>query len=210
MKSKRQACDANVDLTKNEQIVDLEARGGIKGIISVTGVKYTTAVQVADKVADMAMLKLGYSHLREIQDPPLAGGDELLDSPTEALQGSTVPNGEAEGTGSHLVAHLMQRYGTLYRRVLQYVWDEPSYGLVLAEGHETITAEVIYAVRHEMACKLSDVILRRTGMGSRAYPGKEAIRKSASIMAQELGWSERRMFEEISAVDLIYNTHPHA
>ena len=210
MKSRGVACDENVDLTKNEQILDLEASEGIKGIISVTGVKYTTAVQVADKVADLALSKLGYSQLREIPDPPLGGGGEILDSPIETPQRSTVCDGEAEGSGSRLVRHLMQRYGTLYPQVLQLVKEEPAYGLTLSDGHETITAEVLYAVRHEMACKLSDVILRRTGLGSRTYPGKEAIRKSASIMAQELGWGERRLFEEISAVDTIYNLHTHS
>jgi glycerol-3-phosphate dehydrogenase len=81
--------------------------------------------------------------------------------------------------------------------------------LELAEGHETIAAEIIFAVRHEMACKLSDVILRRTGLGSQAYPGKEVIRKCALIMAQELSWSESRLSEEISAVDLVYNARAH-
>ena len=212
MKSRREAGDGNVELTKNEQILDLESTRAIKGIISVTGVKYTTAVQVADNVVDMAMAKLGYSQKRAIPDPPLAGGDELLDIPSEreALQWSKGGDGATTGNGSRLVAHLMQRYGTLYRRVLQYASEEPAFGLALGKGHETIAAEVVYAVQHEMACTLSDVILRRTGLGSQAYPGKEAIRKCASIMAQELGWSERRISEEISAVDLVYNDYSHA
>lgn len=210
VKSRRMARDEDVDLAKNEQILDLEASEGFKGIISVTGVKYTTAVQVADRVADLALSKLGYKRPREVPDPPLAGGDKLLDGPAETLPGATVSDSDAQGSGSRHVRHLMQRYGTLYPQLLQIIREEPAYGSTLSNDHETIAAEVIYTVRHEMACKLSDVILRRTGLGSRAYPGKEAIEKCASIMAQELGWGKQRIVEEIAAVDMIYNVHSHA
>jgi glycerol-3-phosphate dehydrogenase len=55
--------------------------------------------------------------------------------------------------------------------------------------------------------KLTDVVLRRTGLGTHAYPGQAALRICASIMSRELGWSELRLNEEISAVDGVYGLY---
>ena len=54
-------------------------------------------------------------------------------------------------------------------------------------------AQVVEAVRNEMALTLEDVVLRRTGLGSAGYPGDEAVLKLESILRDELGWTSARV-----------------
>ena len=49
----------------------------------------------------------------------------------------------------------------------------PEWAAPLSAGTPAIRAEVIHAVRAEMACTLSDAVLRRTTLGSAGYPGDE-------------------------------------
>ena len=78
-------------------------------------------------------------------------------------------------------------------------WMQP-----LAEGCPTTGAEVVYAIRNEMAMRLSDIVIRRTGLGAAGHPGREAVAACASLAASHLGWNEQRVTAEISAVDAFY------
>jgi len=59
-----------------------------------------------------------------------------------------------------------------------------------------ILAEAVFAVRHEMARRLSDIVLRRTGIATLGNPGEEIMRKVAAIAARELNWDDRKTEEE--------------
>ena len=68
-----------------------------------------------------------------------------------------------------------------------------------------IKAQVIHAVRKEMALKLADVVFRRTGLGTIGNPGDEALQVCANIMANELGWDGRRLQQELNEVREVFN-----
>jgi glycerol-3-phosphate dehydrogenase len=63
-----------------------------------------------------------------------------------------------------------------------------------------IGAQVLYAIREEMALTLNDVVMRRTGIGQLGNPGASNIARAASLMAEELGWDVARMGAEIASV----------
>jgi glycerol-3-phosphate dehydrogenase len=65
-------------------------------------------------------------------------------------------------------------------------------------------AEVLHSVREEIAQKLADVILRRTGLGSAGWPGEACVQVCAGIIATELGWDQARIRREINEVRAIY------
>jgi glycerol-3-phosphate dehydrogenase len=65
---------------------------------------------------------------------------------------------------------------------------------------QTLKAEVIYAVRAEMAAKLADCVFRRTDLGTAGDPGASALRTCAELMAGELGWSRERIESELAEV----------
>ena len=57
-----------------------------------------------------------------------------------------------------------------------------------------------------MAQKLSDVVFRRTELGSAGYPGIEAIQICAKTMATELEWSHGRTQKELQEVNHIFES----
>ena len=65
-------------------------------------------------------------------------------------------------------------------------------------------AEIIHAVREEMAQKLSDVVFRRTDLCTGGYSGKESLQRSAELAARELDWSDERLQQELGEVMQAY------
>jgi glycerol-3-phosphate dehydrogenase len=65
-------------------------------------------------------------------------------------------------------------------------------------GNSTVLkAEVVHAVREEMAERIGDVVFRRTDFGTGGHPGEEALQECARMMASLLGWDGNRIREEI-------------
>ncbi len=78
----------------------------------------------------------------------------------------------------------------------------------LSPGTATIGAQVVHAVRHEMALHLDDVVFRRTGLGTLGHPGVPAIKQAAELMRAELGWDETELANEISGTVRQFETIP--
>ena len=68
-------------------------------------------------------------------------------------------------------------------------------------GTTTSLAEVAWAIEHEMAQTLSDIVFRRTGLGTAGDPGVPALTETAAYMQQMLGWSHKRTGEELHGVE---------
>ena len=60
-------------------------------------------------------------------------------------------------------------------------------------------AELVYAVRHEWAMTLGDVLLRRTMLGLRPCQGLDCIDRVADVVGAEIGWDADRRAAEIAA-----------
>ena len=67
-----------------------------------------------------------------------------------------------------------------------------------------VGAEVVYAIRHEMAHTLADVVIRRTGLGSGSHPGSAVVQAAAGIAGDALGWTPSRAAQEIAEIDRFY------
>jgi glycerol-3-phosphate dehydrogenase len=61
-------------------------------------------------------------------------------------------------------------------------------------------AEVIYAIREEMAETLPDCVFQRTELGTAGHPGTAALEEAAGLAAGELGWNTERTGTEMAAV----------
>jgi glycerol-3-phosphate dehydrogenase len=101
---------------------------------------------------------------------------------------------------------LLHNYGSRYREVLKYADENP--GWIETLDKSTVTkAEVVHAVREEMAEKLEDVVLRRTELGTAGYPGRSALTGCAQLMASELGWERKRLQNEVEKVECFFSLH---
>jgi len=68
-------------------------------------------------------------------------------------------------------------------------------------GSHVSLAEAIYSVRAETAPRMSDIVFRRTELGTDGHPGVAALDELQTLLTQELGWSAQRTAEERAIVD---------
>ena len=74
----------------------------------------------------------------------------------------------------------------------------------MAQDAPVIGAELVWAVRQEMAITLADAVIRRTPLGALACPSDAALEAAAAIVGDELDWSDERRRDEIAAVKRFY------
>jgi len=190
-----------VSCRKHYEIRDHEVVDDVHGLVSVLGVKFTTARGVAEKVVDLLFTKLGRRPVQCLTaDTPVWGGemedpDRFLDSVLEAGCAGVAPS---------TIRHLVENYGTRYREVLSHVEHDKSLLEPLAASSPVIGAEVIHGIRTEMAQTLGDIVFRRTILGSERDQSRDVIERCADIMASELKWSPSRRNQEQKAVDAIW------
>ena len=170
------------------------------GLLTIVGGKWTTYRKMAQDAVDQAIaaFKLTPASACATANLKLHGGDDFQ------------PHGAQDlvcefGLASDVAAHLHQAYGVFARQVARLALS--GYGDRLHPEHPMIAAEVVYAVRHEQAQRLSDVLVRRTTLGLLDLKAAAAaVARTAEIMSGELAWDEQRRREEIDAFDALLNT----
>jgi len=198
---RRRKSSSELIYAKHYRIVDHEKQEGAAGLITVAGVKWTTARGVAKKAVDLASRTLGvpvrHSRTHEI---PLFGGD--LGDPESFV--SSQSTSRPEGIDEDSFAHLLNTYGTAYGDVLRCGESDSNTFRRLSGKRPEIVAEVRHAVRAEMALTLSDLVFRRTGLGKSGWPGFDCLNVCADLMAAELSWSETEKQRQIEKVVKVF------
>jgi len=141
------AVNGRLSLLGHSRVIDHAAEGA-PGMISVVGVKYTTARAVAERTVDLVLRKLGRPAV------PCRTAEVIL--PGAGLDDQDPDN------------------------------------------------PVLVAVRDEMAQTLSDVVIRRTGLGATSHPGDAVAIDVASRMETLLGWTDERREQELDALQDFY------
>lgn len=183
-----------VRLLRESQIYDHEKADGLIGLISVVGVKYTTARHTAEKAVDLICQKLQ----RPIK-PSLTGekpvyGGEMTDLTHFLAQAQAE---RPRWLSEESLKHLVQTYGARYQDILAYREENPVWGRTVSSKTQVLLAEIIHAVRVEMAETLSDVIQRRTNLGEVGLPDAAIVLRCADLMMAELKWTPQKRFQEI-------------
>ena len=130
----------------------------VPGLISIAGGKFTTYRLMARDVIDAAVADFGREVPGSVTDQvPLLGADGLA-----AVQPAAGRLAEDYGVTRAAVEHLLGRYGTLAVEVLDLIRADAGLARPLAERHPYLRAEVAYAVTHENALHVEDVLMRRT------------------------------------------------
>jgi glycerol-3-phosphate dehydrogenase len=185
---------------RHYRILDHRA-DGLKGLISVMGVKYTTARDVAGKAVDQVFAMWDQSPPQSITSiTPLYGGHiERFASFLDAEMRTS-----RSGLGEDDLRRLVLNHGASYPEVLRYLKKQPGSQEQESDSQAILKAEVLNAIRDEMAVRLSDVIFRRTELGSAGHPGDDILRTCAETMAAELGWGSGKTDQEIREVEEKY------
>jgi glycerol-3-phosphate dehydrogenase len=115
----------SVKLVRDSRIHDHQREDDVEGLITVVGVKFTTARTTAQQTVDLIVRKLGVKteHCRT-HETPICGGN--IDHFANYLARAQAELGEVLDSG--VVEHLVYTYGSEYRRLLVYLDQEPGLG----------------------------------------------------------------------------------
>ena len=152
------------------------------GVITVTGGKLTTYRRMAADAVDIVTGQLGLKRRCRTSTLKLAGADA-----------------KAPVSQDELGLHLHPRYGSQARVIRAMIDVDPGLGEPLVDGLAYVRAEAVYAVRHEMALTLDDVLSRRTR--ARLFDARAcrtAARSVAELVAPGLGWDNTRVDSEVA------------
>lgn len=166
--------------------------GRIVGLVTAAGGKYTTSRGFAQTVMELVAGKLGrrLSPSRTAQTTLHACGT----GPIEAfVQNSIRRNSDFS---PETVRYLARHHGTEHDDVLDVARREPALSRVVDDDGEML-AQVAVAARHESARTLTDVLLRRTGVGTLGLPADDVLQACADVLAAELGWDDSRHDAEV-------------
>jgi len=158
------------------------------GLVSVAGGKLTTHRGIAELVVDRVMARLSRPKgICPTLETPLIGARPL------GADGRTLAS-----ISPQVRENLIGRYGTRAALVADLIAERPELAEPLSPGCPVVAAEVIHAVRNEMARTVADFIVRRTALSWR-YPleAASAAARVADLMRSELLWDATRHEAEL-------------
>ncbi len=139
------------------------------GLITITGGKWTTYRQMAQETVDLGIKKAGLSDRKCVtKEMRIHGYRPTTDR-----------------------SNWMYVYGSDGDKIMMLQREKPEYAEKLHPAFDFTVAQVVWAVREEMAVTVDDVLARRMrALYLDARASKEMAPKVARIMAQELGKDE--------------------
>lgn len=173
-----------------DDVIEIDQKSGL---ISIMGGKWTTHRAMAEDTINAVQKTLGVA----VSESPtrnhvLHGGEGFTGDLWEKLM-STCP------VSKETALHLSAKFGTAAFDVLELTRNSSGLLQPVIPGSAQIQAEVVYAVREELAATIEDVISRRIGL--QYYSWKDAIKAApvvGSLMAQELQWTSVQEQEAVS------------
>ncbi len=184
----------------HSRLIDHAGERGIEGLVTLIGARFTTGPSDA-----VAAIDIIFQKLRKKAPPskthmlPLVGGkiSHFESMVQEALHACPV------AVEKETIRALVHNHGSAYPEIFQLIKQNAEWGQAVGTSM-TLKAEIVNAVRHEMAITLNDVLLRRTDLGTGGFPGSQTIKTCAALMSAELQWSQSRMEQEIEAANTYF------
>jgi glycerol-3-phosphate dehydrogenase len=195
-----EASGRTADLSRRHNVNRSDA-----GVVTVTGGKLTTyremAADAVDEIVEHVLDRKALPNLHRrsrTKRLELHGADGFDQLVSRAATLSPL--------GPDVVTHLIDRYGSDTGDVLALAENDPDLAAPLVEGLPYLRAEAIFAVRHEMARTIDDILSRRTRARLLARDDSAAAAPSvAALIGPELGWDEaeqrRRVDEYVKQID---------
>jgi glycerol-3-phosphate dehydrogenase len=188
------------DASRRAELIDHGKDDGAEGLLSAIGGKFTTSRALAETVTDTIVAKLDAKARN-------------CTTGTAALPGGAIPRRqaffEAERKAFPKIAtdHLARLYGTRLGAMIEAAGNRPELLEPIAATGD-IGAQVLFAMRDEMAMTLTDVVMRRTGIGQLGAPDTVTLANVATLMASELGWTDARRQREIDQIASTFQLQP--
>ncbi len=166
----------------------------VPGLVVVAGGKYTTYRVMAKDAVDEAARGLDNRVPDSCTDQvPLLGADGY-----RALWNQRRALAKTADIHPARVEHLLNRYGSCVHDLLAMLREDPSLAEPLPAADDYLRVEARYAVTHEGARHLDDVLARRTRISIESWDrGVSAAPIVAALMADVLKWDDEQKRREI-------------
>ena len=172
----------------------------VKGVMALVGVKYTTARVAAEWAVDAVCAEVG-GHKRgsrtAVSTLPHAGIADVEGRLVETLRALGVD------LDRDVIEHLTGWYGTEASDVIRTAAETNELDR-LSPDSPVLSGEIVYAAHFADAKRLSDVVLRRTPLGSAGHPGRPALERAAEVIGRVHGWTQDQQEAEIQVVERRY------
>lgn len=167
----------------------------VPGFVTIAGGKYTTYRVMSEDAVDSAVADLK----RIVPDSctenlAIVGADgySVLLNKSEELA-------KEYGISTEAITHLLNRHGSLLTEVLEPARNDASLLEPIAQGLPYLKVEIRYAVTHEGARSVDDVLSRRTRINFEAADQGLSIAPTVgAIIGKVLGWSESEIAESVA------------
>jgi glycerol-3-phosphate dehydrogenase len=175
------------------------------GLVVVSGGKYTTYRLMAAEVMDAVVADGPFPASRsQTGEVPLLGATGY---PSNWARRDDLA--AEHGVGLEVAEHLLHRYGGLIGEVLSPVKTAPHLASPVEGASGYLQAELVYAVTHEGARHLEDVLMRRTRIAMETSDGGVGCALAAArLLAPLLSWDDATLAAEVedyrSQVALVY------
>jgi len=170
-----------------------ENRNVARGLVSIIGGKLTTyrnlAEQTVDRVGKLLGRKLADCRTHDTLLPGAYRLGEARDA-LESLELLTQPG----------VERMLAVYGGRAANVVSLARSEPPLARAIDPIGTVLAAEVVFAIREEMARTLTDIVFRRLMLGFGANQGRELYEAIADLAAGEMQWSKEERRAQLDAL----------
>jgi glycerol-3-phosphate dehydrogenase len=180
--------------SRKDDLVDHDHDHGIAGLISVVGAKYTTSRHVAEKAVDLVFRKLGRA-------VPICTASSTALPGAREFDASRLEIG-ADPRGLDVETQLKATYGSLWSEVLRHHPQDET-----LDERTCFHAQCRYAVEHEMAVTLRDVLLGRTDRAARGVLTSEDVAWCVEMLSERLAWDDARRRKETEQLFELLNRH---
>lgn len=167
------------------------------GLISIVGGKLTTHRVMAKEVVDLVARQHHNTTPCVTDRTPLAPG---LASSNDVSELAQCAQATAIDLDQDSTDHLVTTYGADCLTILALAQEQPVLRRRIVPDLPYLYAEIPYAIHHDMACTLSDLLVRRMHLiHEEKTQGLAYAERIAQLMAQELAWSPTEIAAQVAA-----------
>ncbi len=171
-------------LVKHSRVIDHSEQGGLNGLFTIEGVKYTTAPAIARDTLQVV------NNFRKKSSVPPGGTQPEPQAELNEQDQKLLDKYQSQ------FPHIQANFGPDSLKVFKIIDTETGTAGVIRHDPLLLEAEVLFSTRQEMAVKLSDIVLRRTDCGTTGCPSDHVLHHISRIMAVELNWDESTIAAE--------------
>lgn len=191
-----QTAGENLSYGKRSRFIDHLQSDQLDGLLTLIGVRYTTARAEAEKLVDFVGRRLDKSM------PPVSSHEQILAGghfDSFAKLSARIKE-QLPDCSDATHRSLLHNYGAEAGEVLAIAGASKPAPL---PGSHVLEEELRYCCRREMATRLQDLIMRRTEIAAATRPGSATLDRIATIAGEEHGWTQRRREEEVVGLNQV-------